>query len=59
MYISNIYMEHYIMCVYVYRYIKKGETIKKMNWFNFICNILFFYLMTDHKIFKQNEIIST
>lgn len=31
MYISNIYMEHYIMCAYVYRYIKKGETIKKMN----------------------------
>ena len=47
-----------IMCVYVYKYIEKGKTIKKMNYFKFICNILLFYLMTNHKINKTRKLVS-
>ena len=46
------------MCVYVYKYIEKGKTIKKMNYFKFICNILLFYLMTNHKINKTRKLVS-
>ena len=29
-----------------------------MNYFKFICNILLFYLMTDHKINKTRKLVS-
>ena len=44
------------VCVCIYIYICK--TIKKMNYFKFICNILLFYLMTDHKINKTRKLVS-
>ena len=45
--------------LYMYKiYIYICKTIKKMNYFKFICNILLFYLMTDHKINKTRKLVS-